>query len=107
MPLDKKNDCSFILHSLKYSYKSDLSVLSTRTLKGTAEWKELKEGGSEVHHEAKGPLTPRKVDRIKDLFIERISKPEINSAEYSERIKDPYINKLFAAGIRNLSKKFK
>lgn len=50
-------------------------------------------------HQAKAP---RKVDRIKGLFIERISKPEINSADYRERIKDPYVNKLFAAGIRNI-----
>lgn len=105
MPLDKKNDCTFILQCLKYAYKSDPTVLTSKTLKGTAERTEITADGREIHHEAKAPLTPEKVDRIKSLFMKRISKCEINSAEYVERMKDPYVNRLFAAGIVNLSKK--
>lgn len=106
MPLDKKNDCSFILNALKYAYKSDTSVLVSKTLKGKSEWTEIKDG-YEIHHDAKTPLTPEKVERIKGLFIDRISNCEIHSADYGERIKDSYMNKLFAAGIKNISKKFK
>lgn len=106
MPLDKKNDCSFILHCLKFAYK-DPSVLASKTLKGTAAWLEIKSDGEQVQHEEKAPLTPQKVERVKGLFMERISQCEIHSVEYGERIKDSYVNKMFAAGIRNLSKKFK
>lgn len=105
MPLDKKNDCTFILQCLKYAYKSDPNILASKTLKGTAKRTEITADGIEIHHEMKAPLTPEKVDRIKSLFMDRISKCEIHSAEYVERMKDTYVNKLFAAGIGNLSKK--
>lgn len=107
MPLDKKNDCTFILHCLKYGYKSDPSALATKTLKGKNEWTEVTDGGERVLHSGKAPLTPEKVDRMKGLFVERISKCEIGAADFGERIKDSYINKLIAAGIRNLSRKYK
>lgn len=106
MPMDKKSDCSFILHCLKYAYKLDPSVLLSRTLKGTPERTEFTEKGEQIHHGAKDPLTPKKAERIKELFIERISNCIIDSAEYGERIKDSYVNKLIAAGIRNISKKY-
>lgn len=107
MLLDQKQDCSFVLHCLKYAYKVDPTVLVSRTLKGTPEWTEITNTGERVHHGAKDPVTPKKAERIKGLFIERISKCEIDSADYSERIKDSYVNKLIAAGIRNISKKYK
>lgn len=107
MALDKNNDCSFILHCLKFAYKLDPSVLVCKTLKGTHEWMEITSEGKQIHHDGKAPLTPKKVERIKGLFIDRISKCEIDSADYVERIKDSYVNKHIAAGIRNLSKKFK
>lgn len=56
---------------------------------------------------AKDPLTPEKVRRIKALFAGRISKCTIDSAHYTERMKDTYVNKLLAAGIKNLAQKFK
>lgn len=106
LPLDKKTDCTLILNCLKYAYKPDPSVLASKTLKGVAEWTQLTDDG-EIHHSAKTPLSPVKVDRMKGLFADRISKCQIDSAEFSERMKDSYINKLIAAGIRNLSKKNK
>lgn len=105
--LEKKTDCTFINHCLKYAYKVDRSVLVFKTLKGTSEWTEINGEGVEIQHAAKTPLTPKKVERIKGLFYERLSKCEIDAVEYSERIKDSYVNKLIAAGIKNLSKKFK
>lgn len=107
MALDKKNDCSFILHCLKFAYKPDLSVLVFKTLKGTQERTEFTIEGEQIRYDGKAPVTPKKVELIKGLFIERISKCEIGSADYVERIKDSYVNKYIAAGIRNLSKKFK
>lgn len=105
MSLDKKHDCSFVLSALKFAYKADLSVFRSRTLFGTAERTDITTNGENIHHSAKDPLTPSKVRRVKTLFIERISKSEINSVDYSQRMKDSYVNTLFAAGIRNLSKK--
>lgn len=107
MELDKKSDCTFILNCLKYAYKSDRSVLKSKSLKGTAEKTDITPEGEEIHHDGKSPLTPQKVDVIKGLFVDRISKCQIDSVEYKERMKDPYVNRLLAAGIKNLSKKFK
>lgn len=105
MPLDKKTDCTFILSALKFVYKADLTTLTSKTLKGTSERIEILSNGDRIHHPAKDPMTPLKVSRIKSLFIERIAKCEISSPDYAERMKDAYVNKLFAAGIRNLSNK--
>lgn len=107
MALEKKIDCTFIHHCLKYAYKVDLSVLVLRTLKGTSEWTETTKEGEQINHEAKLPLTPKKVERIKGLFIQRVSASRIDAAEYADRMKGAYVNKLLAAGIKNLSKKFK
>lgn len=107
MELDKKTDCTFILQCLKYGYKPDRSVLATKSLKGTAERTKFTDEGEQIRHEAKTALTPEKVDRIKGLFIERISKCKIDAAEYAVRMKDSYVNKLFAAGVNNISTKFK
>ncbi|KAJ6647837.1 hypothetical protein Bhyg_03060 [Pseudolycoriella hygida] len=105
MALDKRHDCTFVLHCLKYAYKNDLSVLALKTLKGTAKSIEIMDDGEKIYHKGKDPITPKKVDRIRGLFIERISKCKIDAADYSERMKETYLNKLFAAGIKNLSKK--
>lgn len=105
MPLEKKTDCTFILSALKFVYKTDLTVLATKTLKGTSERIEVTSSGEHIRHPAKDPMTPSKVSRIKSLFIERIAKCEISSPDFADRMKDAYVNKLFAAGIRNLAHK--
>lgn len=50
------------------------------------------EGNVERIVQCKDPLTPKKVERIRDLFIERISKCQLNPVAYGERIKDTYLN---------------
>lgn len=105
MATDKKKDSTFIHQCLQFAYKSDPSVLVLKSLKGTSDWIEITGTGDEKHHPAKDPLSPHKVNRIKEIFIERISKCDINSVNYGERVKDSYINKLFASGIKNISKK--
>lgn len=104
MSLDKKKDSTFIHQCLEYAYKNDMSILSSRTLKGKAESVKFSEG-QETHIPKKYPLSPEKVDRIKALFIERIVKCNIDSASFEARIKDSNINKLFASSIRNIANK--
>lgn len=105
MSLEKKKDSTFIHQCLQFAYKGDQAVLVFKSLKGTSDWIEISEAGDEKHHPAKDPLSPHKVNRIKEVFIERVSKCDINSVHYGERVKDSYINKLFASGIKNISKK--
>lgn len=107
MPLDKKKDSSFILQCLEYAYKTDQSVLLQKTLNGKPEWIEITDGGEEILHPTKDPLTPKKVDRIRELFIERVSKCNIDPAVYGERMKTSYLNRLIASGIKNIAKKQK
>lgn len=105
MPLDKKKDSTFVLQCLQFGYKNEWPVMVNKSLKGTKDWIEITEDGDEVHHPAKQPLSPHNVNRIKEVFIERLSKCQINTVEYGERVKETYINKLFASGIKNISKK--
>lgn len=102
---DKPKDSTFILECLQYAYKSDLSVLRQKTLKGYADWVEISEDGQEIHHPGKEGLTPEKVECIKKLFINRISNLHLDPVSFGERIKETNINKLFASGIKNISKK--
>lgn len=106
IPQDKKKDSTFILKCLEYAYKSDQSVLQKKTLKGKSEVIHFSETGNVEHIVAgKDPLTPEKVARIKELFIERLSNCEIDAFAYGERIKDSNLNKLIASGVKNISKK--
>lgn len=106
MSLEKKMDSTFVHHCLQFAYKGDQSALLHKTLKGKAEVRHISDEG-EVEHvsEGKDPLTPTKVESIRSLFIERISKCQLDAVAYGERIKDTYLNKLIASGIRNISKK--
>lgn len=105
MSLDKKKDSTFIHQCLEYAYKNDLCVLSNKTLKGKSESVKFTEDGKELHIPKKYPLSPEKVDRIKQLFVERISKCKIDSASFEARMKDSNINKLFASSIKNIANK--
>lgn len=107
MDLVKKNDCTFVHHCLKFAYKNDPSVMVSKTLWGTASWSGTSKSGEQIQHDAKAPLTPEKVRRIKALFADRISRCTIDSVEYADRMKDPYVNRLLAAGIKNLAQKYK
>lgn len=105
MALDKKKDSTFIHQSLQFAYKSNQSVLVHKTLKGSRDWIEIADNGDEIFHSGKESLSPHKVNRIKELFIERIGKCKIDSVSYGQRVKDAYINQLIASGIKNISKK--
>lgn len=104
MPLDKKKDSTFILQCLQFAYKKDPKILASKSLYGTKESVEFTKDGKEVHHPAKQPITPIKASRIKELFVDRISKCDINSVEYGDRIKETNVNRLLASGIKNMSK---
>lgn len=104
MPLERKKDSTFVLQCLQFAYKTDPKILAGKSLYGTKESIEFTEDGKETRHPAKQPITPTKANRIKELFVDRISKCDISSAEYGERIKGTNVNRLLASGIKNLSK---
>lgn len=107
MPLTKAGDSTFILKCLEFAYKREPSVLRFKTLKGVPESVQYNDDGTMEQVAKKDPLTPIKVERIQELFISRLSKCKIDSVEYGERIKESKVNKLFATGIINVSKKSK
>lgn len=100
-------DSTFILEAVRYLYKEDLSVLLGKTLKGRPERTEFKDGGMVKLNPSKDPLTPEKVKRIEQLFIDRVTKSNTKAVDHGERIKPTYINKLIASAISNITKKFK
>lgn len=104
MPLDKTADSTFVLQCLKYLYKDDPKSLAEKTLFGTKDSIKFTNDGAEVHHPGKQAVTPTKARRIKALFVERVVKCGMNSAEFKERIHEPYVHKLIASGIKNMSK---
>lgn len=105
MSLDKRKDSTFILQSLEFAYKGNLSVMREKTLKGTSESVKVKEDGTVQNIPSKAALSPIKVVRIKELFLERISKCQIDAAVYIERASESNLNKLIASGIKNIAKK--
>lgn len=88
MPFDKPADSSFILKCLEFVYKDDPTVLRNKTLKGLPESVTYNDDGSTV-------TQPKK----------ELSKCQIDSVSFGERIKDANVNKLFATGILNIAKK--
>lgn len=107
LPLDKKKDSAFILQCIKYSYKNNEATLRNKTLKGTLDRVEIKDDGTQTVHPAKDPLTPEKVKRIEQLFIDRVSKSKCFAGEFGDRVKQTNINKLIAYAIKNVSSKEK
>lgn len=107
LPLEKKKDSTFIMQCIDYAYKENSSTLVNKTLKGTLERIEMQDDGAVVVRPAKNPLTPEKVKRIEELFIQRVSKSKCLAGEFAERIKTTNINRLLASAIRNISNKEK
>lgn len=107
IPLDKTKDSTFILQCLQYAYKSNTSILQYKSLKGVPESTIINDDGTQEHHPAKEPLTPKKVRRIQELFTERLTKCKTSSVGYGERTKQTNINKLIASGIKNVAKRQK
>lgn len=107
MPLEDAKDSTFILQCLEFAYKTNPMVLQNKTLKGKPEWLQITEEGDQIYYAEKEPLTPEKVERIRELFHERMSKAQIGSVAYGERIKRTRVNRLIATGIKNIVKKQK
>lgn len=105
MSLEKKKDSTFILQCLEFAYKNDLTVLCDKTRKGKPESIKIGEDGTVTNVSAKEPVSPVKVVRIKELFLERLSKCDIDSAVYAVRAKDSNMNTLITNGIKNISKR--
>lgn len=106
MAYDKEMDSTFIHHCIQYAYKDNASVLVNKTLKGTADKVVFAPNGDEKELiPGKDPLTPLKVEKIRNLFINRISKCQLDAVSYSERIKDAYFNRLIGSAVRNISNK--
>lgn len=103
--LGKNNDSTFVLRCIEYAYKNVTSVLPNRTLNGTRDRYEVKDGVSTVVRQGKEPVTPEKVYEIKKLFIKRISNPKCTAGEFGDRIKPTYLNQLIATAIKNVSNK--
>lgn len=105
MSLDQKTDSTFILKCLQYAYKQDLAVLLKKTLKGKTEAMIISDDGEVEYKPGKDPLSPQKVQKIRQLFVERINKCNLKPAENADRMVDAYMNKLIASGITNIGKK--
>lgn len=107
IPLDKKKDSTFVLQCVEYAYKTDRKSLCNRTLKGTVDRIEVIDGVATVVRAGKSPMTPEKVKRIEQLFIDRVAKSKCLAGEFGERVKSSNINRLIASAIKNLSNKEK
>lgn len=107
LPLEKKNDSNFILHCIEYAYKNRTAVLPNKTMNGTRDRYEVKDGTPTIVRQGKDPLTPEKVHEIKKLFIKRISDSRCLAGEFGDRIKPTYVNQLIATAIKNVSNKEK
>lgn len=104
--LERKKDSTFVLDAMRCVYKN-VSVLSNKTLKGTPQHTEFKDDGTAIVHPSKSPLTPEKVTKVEQLFIDCVTRSKTGVVDQGERIKQSNINKLFASAISNLSKPFK
>lgn len=106
LPLDKNKDSTFILNCLQYAYKNNAASLATKTLKGTPGRFEVSDSGDLIEvMAAKDPLTPKKVQRIHQLFMDRVTKSKCMAVEFAERLKETYFNKLVASAVKNISNK--
>lgn len=100
--LDKKHDSTFIRKLLLCLYKSDMEVMSQRSLKGTTP-KIKFEGGQVMQTLEKRQMTPEKLNTISTLFHNRLSK--VNEIGETGRQSETYLNALINRGFQNINKK--
>ncbi|XP_037045464.1 uncharacterized protein LOC119080943 isoform X1 [Bradysia coprophila] len=103
--LTKNRDSTFILSCVQYAYKENLASLTSKTLKGTRGKYEVKEGKVITIKPPKDPLTPEKVARIQQLFIDRIARCKCVATESGERVNQLRFNELIANAVRTVTNK--
>lgn len=94
----KRYDSTFIRSTLEFLYQEDFSILRNKSVHGTIDTN---------FSNSKKPLTPAKVKRIKELFVDRLCKCRLDPATFEERSKESRINQLLATGIKNIVNKIK
>lgn len=88
IPYSKERDSSFILQTLQYLYKNDLSLLNLRTAS-------VKKGD-------KKPISPEKKGIIQKIFNERIKSLNLNGHDFG--VRESKINEHIISSIHNIRK---
>lgn len=91
IPSSSSKDSTFVLQTIRYLYKENLSVLSSRT--------------SSSSRENKKPISPEKKNIIQQIFHERLNILKLDIIECNSR--KNRLNELTATGINNVRKSFK
>lgn len=71
LDFDRKTDSTFLKCALEFVYKDNLSALANKTVTGKIQ--NVAEGGILKRLTLKEPITPQKVEILKEIFNERIS----------------------------------
>lgn len=91
IPSSSSKDSTFVLQTIRYLYKKDLSVLNSRTCSSLV--------GN------KTPISPQKKDIIQEIFHERLNILKLDNIECNSRKNK--LNELTMNGIANVRKSFK
>lgn len=103
IPLNKRNDASYIRRSMDIVYKNDQEGLTNRTVSGRSK----KMGKMPELNLNSKVITPEKKDLITELFRIRIQKLNITDALKQERFSETMLNRHMTNALGNLKRKIK
>lgn len=72
IPNDKGSDTAFVRKALILMYSDDMSRLRLKSISGRKTRPYVLKNGECVNHERKEPLSPEKLDKLKQLYCQRV-----------------------------------
>lgn len=104
---DASCDATFIRTGLVHLYRDSLNILKEKSLLGSEAKKikrKTKNGEMEIKTLSKEPLSPKKVQMLKGMLLERVSTVTKNEFQILQRTKEVRVNQLFANAIGNINR---
>lgn len=104
MSYNSESDRKFTRTALEFLYRSDPSIRH-KSLFGCNAKRKISKTGTVKETSAKMPLSPEKVQILRDLHSERITAARLNESELTLRMNTTYVNQLIATGLSNMQRK--
>lgn len=102
MQSESRHDATFVRTALLYLYRDNPALLQYKSVRGSKTKLMKKKDGTVVKTEPKEPLSPKKLDILKNIYRERIFGATSDEVELTVRNNSTHFNQLIATSLSNI-----
>lgn len=95
-------DATFVRTALLYLYKGNPHILKFKSVRGSKSKLVKRKNGTVIKTEPREPLSPKKLNILKDIYSERIAAATSDKVELTVRAHETHFNQLIASSLSNI-----